>query len=578
MKSFIKEEKWALKTLDSWGTKLPAGILEGSHLWFGSYDECIYPLYLPANESYVSQPYPTKFCTISSVHINESDNVLFRKPSLLVGICLPESCHSNDFRSQSLDLHCQSEGRQLSIGTLLTLSLIILLTFFVCLAEFIPPLKEYSVLSSLKRIFSLNHQHSTYSCLNGIRALSLFWIIFGHVYIFQLTIIDNPVRVFDNLRNSWVNQLVIGAVYGVDTFFFISGFLSVSVFIHTFNDQNTFHVRYLFLYYFHRYCRLIPTLVFVLLISMYLSPWMGSGPIFPTDNGFEVPACYHSWWATLLFVNNIVSPEKACLPVTWYIANDFQFHLLAPLFLIPFVLNRRRWTYAILVLILLINIITNISLVSTHPGFESGYIATTEVPVDFFEKVYVTPWCRIGAFVIGMMTKLILERCHSTLSSIQVILYTIISIILAIVCIYIPFYSDYVPKFVLILHQSLSRQCWSIAIGWLIFACCNNNARLINKILSWPFWTIIARLSYSAYLIHVTIILVHIYNRVTTIHCQTSVILNNFISLTLLSLFVSIFIVVLVETPCSLFERRIRKYYRERKPLATNHQSYGTIS
>ena len=139
---------------------------------------------------------------------------------------------------RSLALHCQSEERQFSIGALLTMSLIILLVFFVCFAAFIPPLKEYSVLSSLKRIFSLNHQHSTYQCLNGIRALSLFWIIFGHVYIFQLTIIDNPIRVFDNLRNSWLNQLIMGAVYGVDTFFFISGFLSVSVFIHTFNDQS----------------------------------------------------------------------------------------------------------------------------------------------------------------------------------------------------------------------------------------------------------------------------------------------------------------------------------------------------
>ena len=135
-------------------------------------------------------------------------------------------------------LHCQSEERQFSIGALLMLSFIVLLTFFVCFAEFIPCLKEYSVRSSLKRIFSLNHRHSTYSCLNGIRALSLFWIIFGHMYIFQLILTDNPVRVFDNLRNSWINQLIIGAVYGVDTFFFISGFLSVSVFIHTFNDQS----------------------------------------------------------------------------------------------------------------------------------------------------------------------------------------------------------------------------------------------------------------------------------------------------------------------------------------------------
>jgi peptidoglycan/LPS O-acetylase OafA/YrhL len=78
-----------------------------------------------------------------------------------------------------------------------------------------------------------------------------------------------------------------------------------------------FHVRHLLLYYFHRYCRLIPTLVFVLAISINLTPWMGLGPIFPTSNGFEVPACRHQWWTTILFINNLISPTQACLPVTW---------------------------------------------------------------------------------------------------------------------------------------------------------------------------------------------------------------------------------------------------------------------
>ncbi|UJR32240.1 hypothetical protein I4U23_019706 [Adineta vaga] len=573
------QEKWALKIIDSWGTKVPPGILEGSHLWYGSYDECLHPLYSPTNQTYVQQPYSTKYCTISSSNSTDGDDMnFFQKPSLIVGICLPESCRSYDFQSKFLKLHCRSEERHFSIGAILTLSLIILLSLFVCFAEFIPRLKEYSVTSSLKKIFSLNHHHSTYSFLNGIRVLSLLWVIFGHTYVFQLTIANNPIHIMDNLYNSWLAQLIIGAVYGVDTFFFISGFLAVAVFLNTFNGQNVFHIRHLFLYYFHRYCRLIPTLVFVLLVSMYLSPWMGTGPIYPASNGFEVSGCYRSWWKTVLFINNMASFEEACLPVTWYIANDFQFHLLAPLLLIPFILNRRRWTYALLILILLINIITTISLVSTHPGFEGGFITMDQAPLDFANKIYITPWCRIGAFIIGMITKLILEQYHPILSSIKVILFTIISILLAIICIYLPFYSNYFPKFILILHQSLSHQCWSIAIGWLIFACSTNHGRLINKILSWPFWMIVARLSYSAYLIHATIILVHVYNQLSTIHYQTSVIFNNFVSLTILSLFASIFIVVLVEMPCSLVEKRMRKYCKDRKQLLINQRSYGTIS
>jgi peptidoglycan/LPS O-acetylase OafA/YrhL len=250
---------------------------------------------------------------------------------------------------------------------------------------------------------------------------------------------------------------------------------------------------------------------------------------------------------------------------------------LAPILLIPFILNRRRLTYILLSFVLLVNIITTICIISTHPGLENGLNEDQTITFDFFEKIYITPWCRIGAFIIGMMTKLFLEQYHSTLSSIKVIIYTTFSIILAMICIYFPFYSNYFPKFVFIIYQSLSHQCWAIAIGWLIFACSTNHGGLVNQILSWSIWTIIARLSYSAYLIHTIIILIQVYNRLSTIHYQTSIILNSFISQTIITLVASIGVVILVETPCYLFEKQIRKYYKEKKQITINHQNYGTI-
>lgn len=261
-----------------------------------------------------------------------------------------------------------------------------------------------------------------------------------------------------------------------------------------------------------------------------------------------------------------------------YIANDFQFHLLAPLLLIPFIFNRRRLTYFLLFVILLVNIITTTSIISTHPGIENGMSGDGTILFDFFEKVYITPWCRIGPFIIGMITKLILEEHHFTFSTIKVIIYTIISFLLAVVCIFFPFYFDYFPKFTHIIYQSLSHQCWSIAIAWLIVACYTNHGGLVNKILSWPIWAVIGRLSYSAYLIHVIIILAEVYNRLSTIHYQTSVILNAFISQTFLTLLASIFVVIIVETPFNLMEKHIRNYHKEKKQTLISHQNYGTMN
>ena len=261
-----------------------------------------------------------------------------------------------------------------------------------------------------------------------------------------------------------------------------------------------------------------------------------------------------------------------------YMANDFQYHLLAPLLLIPFIFNRRRLTYGILFLLLLVNVITTLSIISTHPGTEKGMSSDGEISVDYFEKVYVTPWCRIGPFLIGMITKLLLEYHHSTISYLRKTVLTIISILLALICIYFPFYSDHFPRLVLIIYQSISHQCWAFSIGWLIFICCINQGGFIHRILSWSCWTIIARLSYSAYLIHTLLILVQVYNRTSTLHYQTSVMINTFLAQIILTLFLSIFVVILVEMPCQVFEKQIRKSYREKKQSLVNRQSYEAIN
>ena len=260
-----------------------------------------------------------------------------------------------------------------------------------------------------------------------------------------------------------------------------------------------------------------------------------------------------------------------------YIANDFQYHLLAPVLLIPFIFNRRRLTYGILSVLLLANVIITISIISTHPGTENGMSSDGAISVDYFAKIYVTPWCRIGPFLIGMLTRLILEYHRSPISSMTKIICTIISIILAMICIYFPFYSNNFPKILLIIYQSISHQCWALAIGWLILICCLNQGGLVNKILSWPIWTIIARLSYSAYLIHTIVILVQVFNRISTIHYQTSVMANAFLAQLIWTLFLSILVVILVEMPCQVLEKQIRKSYREKKQLLILQSNYGTI-
>ncbi|CAF4466129.1 unnamed protein product, partial [Rotaria sp. Silwood2] len=55
----IRHDMWALKVLDSWGKPLPSGLLVGNFFWTGNYDECIQPIYLPVNKTFLEQPFDT---------------------------------------------------------------------------------------------------------------------------------------------------------------------------------------------------------------------------------------------------------------------------------------------------------------------------------------------------------------------------------------------------------------------------------------------------------------------------------------------------------------------------------------
>jgi hypothetical protein len=65
----LKRETWALKVLDSWGKPLPSGVLSGNVYWVGNYDECLQQMYLPANKSFVSQPFNTQYCEYICLYI-----------------------------------------------------------------------------------------------------------------------------------------------------------------------------------------------------------------------------------------------------------------------------------------------------------------------------------------------------------------------------------------------------------------------------------------------------------------------------------------------------------------------------
>ena len=79
-----------------------------------------------------------------------------------------------------------------------------------------------------------------------------------------------------------------------------------------------------------------------------------SPPAFYTCSGPQCPVvnpsqCVSYWWRNLLNINNLFPEKEMCAAWSWYLANDFQFFCLSPVFLIllltiPPLAWVRRWT------------------------------------------------------------------------------------------------------------------------------------------------------------------------------------------------------------------------------------------
>lgn len=369
-----------------------------------------------------------------------SSQQLFGGASLVLGLCVPTSCNHSDvisllhriFEKTNLtadQLVCSTDpanGQEnLTIGAIVTIVILSILcsivlvgtivdrlpvikrymksndTSFILInddekdtsrfpSESVSPAKtflaEFSAWRTLCRIFTMKQKvdNESFPFIHGMRVLSLFWVIIGHSLLFGLVYAQNPLEVLSWTHNAAM-ELIQSAEFSVDTFFVLSGFLTTVLFVRHFDKERCLSARTMFLYYVHRYIRLTPTYLIVIAISINLTPYFGSGPVFPSQNGFEAPQCRNQyWWTSILYIGNLYKSDYLCLPVSWYLQNDMQFHWIAPLCLIPFVLKRKPIAFILTVLLILVSIGSIAGLLLYYPDLQTGILGGATTPVSCF--------------------------------------------------------------------------------------------------------------------------------------------------------------------------------------------------
>ncbi|KAJ7986824.1 hypothetical protein DPEC_G00332400 [Dallia pectoralis] len=385
-------------------------------------------------------------------------------------------------------------------------------------------LQAFSLQNSRQGVLSTVTPEGDYPSLNGIRNLSLLWIICGHTVQFSAwNNLDNGERWMKMVEK---NPLYIfafsGPVYlAVDTFLLLGGILSArSLLVSIQRAENKLNPGLVANFLFKRFKRVQPLHIFIVCLVIGLLSVVQRGAFWFIAQD-QIINCKKYWWSNCLLINNLFTITDICAPWTWYLSVDFQFYATT-----PFVIYLYRLKYE-----------------------------------QYFQYYYNKPYTRYGPYLIGILTGIHMttKKGHVLKHPGQAALGWFCSLSVMAVLVGLAYILRDVPlqpSAPHALYQGLHRPLWAVAVTWIILACEEGFGGFINNILSLSLWVPLSNVSFACYLIHPILIILYNGQQETPIHYTDMNFLYLFLGHLILTLVIGYVLTVLVEKPFLFLRRR----------------------
>lgn len=289
---------------------------------------------------------------------------------------------------------------------------------------------------------------------------------------------------------------------------------------------------------------------------------------------------------------------SVCYGHSWYLANDMQFFLLVPIFVLIYRSKHRfgRWiACAAVSACLLVCIIS--SAVLTVKDHWSPISWDSAEGTNYREQGFSRPWIRCASYMIGILTAFAWyeKKKHYPdfkFSTRQVRLIAFFSAALLAISMYAPYTGTHNKRMCVMgvtakgmdqpcgsqwsvaekaLTIALLRPTWTIGILGMCVLCWNNQGGLIQSFLSKPLWLPLSNLSYTVYLVHYTVLTFYMGQRTLRVRWEFFEFLNIFFGLATISAMLGLFVHLLVERPFM----KLQKYYFE--PAAPKKVATKTV-
>ncbi|XP_062529843.1 nose resistant to fluoxetine protein 6 isoform X5 [Bombyx mori] len=345
-------------------------------------------------------------------------------------------------------------------------------------------------------------------------------------------------------------------------FIIISGFL-LSYNLQIYEESHEINWKILPKQTLLRWLRLTPPYALILALT---STWMrhiNTGPFWHEMAVSEIRDCRKYWWQHLLYIHNYID-NTDCLVQSWYIAVDMQLFIFG---LFIYLVCRTSKSRKI---VLPTWFFIGIAIIAAHTYFEdlNGTVMTTPEVIrnhirgdPTFLKVYRRSHTNIPCYILGMgagylfyyWQKIDLNfdkfKKYNMLCWMAGPLPLVLDCGIIVLASY--FYMDAPRSSVMLrtIYAATAKPVFGLLLTVLLCAMIMKLENVFRPMLEWDWWSIVARLSYCAYTLHLTIIRYTASLSTVPFQHSTMAIVQYYFFILVVSLLLSIPLWLLVEEP-----------------------------
>ncbi|XP_055623467.1 nose resistant to fluoxetine protein 6-like [Toxorhynchites rutilus septentrionalis] len=376
---------------------------------------------------------------------------------------------------------------------------------------------SFSILRNWYRLTSRAHEpiDKDLRFLQAIRFLTMYLVIMGHAVLLSAIVPSQNSYRIEKMHHDVGTMILTGGTQITQTFFAMSGFLLA---IHMINYAKRRHEKLgmaiLFKATFIRYIRLTPVYAFVILLHATWLAKLQDGPFWKLGVGLEREMCRRNWWTNLLYINNYVKADQACVQQGWYLGCDYQLFIIGIMLMI--VTNRyRKLTIPVFVLAIVGSYILPAMFIY-YQKLDGTFVITLEAQRfvfwfdDYYQKSYIPLHVNSGNYIAGMVTGFIyLNLRKNNIDPAQkkwfrILWNMVIPIAIASLLVHYIFYvNDFEkPSVWMAVYFAITKNSWGVFGCVFLLGVTYQVSPVMKRIFDHRIFEPLGRITYAAYLSH----------------------------------------------------------------------------